>query len=118
MGGHSELNKLEMRPGDIALGVEQLRLTPLFAQASEATIRRLGSLRGKGAVALRRYRAGDVVCRQGEPGWTAFYILRDADLRRLGVAALGAAHADREISGAPSIAIDKLLLSQGEGNHV
>src|SRR5688500_18895471 len=102
MAEQSELGKLTLRPGDVELGGEELRRTPLFADASEATLRRLGSLRGRGAVVLRRYRAGEVVCQQGEPGWTAFYILRDADLRRLG---LGDApeHAADEDHGPASI---------------
>src|SRR5262245_58271960 len=33
-----------------------------------------------GAVILRRFRKGEVICRQGEPGWTAFYIPTSAEL--------------------------------------
>jgi Fe-S-cluster-containing hydrogenase component 2 len=32
------------------------------------------------SVVLRRYKKGEVICRQGEPGWTAFYILTAQEL--------------------------------------
>lgn len=33
-----------------------------------------------GAVVLRRFRKGEVICRQGAAGWTAFYVLSPRDL--------------------------------------
>src|SRR5689334_22456555 len=33
-----------------------------------------------GAVILRRFRKGEVICRQGDPGWTAFYIPTSSEL--------------------------------------
>src|SRR5436309_10090320 len=36
-----------------------------------------------GSVVLRRYPKGDVICRQGEAGWTAFYLLPAKDLAEL-----------------------------------
>jgi Fe-S-cluster-containing hydrogenase component 2/CRP-like cAMP-binding protein len=32
------------------------------------------------SVVLRRYQKGELICRQGEPGWTAFYILTAQEL--------------------------------------
>lgn len=33
-----------------------------------------------GGIMLRRYETGDVICRQGDPGHTAFYVLRPQDV--------------------------------------
>jgi CRP-like cAMP-binding protein/Fe-S-cluster-containing hydrogenase component 2 len=126
MGGRAEPGKLQLRPGDVEPTVDQLLRTPLFANASDAVVRRLGSLTRKGAVALRRYRAGEIVCEQGEAGWTAFYILRDADIRRLGVPSLAEdesdeaplAHRGSSVLSAPSVTIEQLLLSQRAGSRV
>ncbi|MBI4817960.1 MAG: cyclic nucleotide-binding domain-containing protein [Deltaproteobacteria bacterium] len=81
----TELGKLRLRPGDVELTLDDLFLTPLFANAPPSVERRLRTLRGKGAAVARRFRAGDTVCRQGEPGWTAFYVLRDVDIERIGL---------------------------------
>lgn len=67
------------------LDVERLERTPLFAGLADDTRRRLRSLRGRGAAVARRFRAGDLAVRQGDPGWTAFYILRDVDVQRVGL---------------------------------
>ncbi|MFN4258368.1 MAG: 4Fe-4S binding protein [Gemmataceae bacterium] len=40
-------------------------------------------LRYRGAMVLRRVNMGDVLCRQGEEGCSAFYILKEIDLFRL-----------------------------------
>ena len=36
-----------------------------------------------GSIRLRKYRAGEVICRQGDPGWTAFVILSADDIASL-----------------------------------
>jgi Fe-S-cluster-containing dehydrogenase component/CRP-like cAMP-binding protein len=36
-----------------------------------------------GAVILRRFRKGEVICRQGDPGWTAFYIPTTEELTEI-----------------------------------
>ena len=36
-----------------------------------------------GAIRVRHYLAGDAICRQGEAGWTAFYILTAADVENV-----------------------------------
>lgn len=60
----------------IALGLgeslepEELLQLPIFQGVSESLLRR-----NKGAVVRRRFKAGDIVCREGEFGSTAFYLL-------------------------------------------
>ncbi len=79
MGKQKELMPsadLEPRDGDVDLSAEQLGRLSLFA-----------GLKGKtdlekfpGTLRVRHYRSGDAICRQGEAGWTAFYILTAADV--------------------------------------
>src|SRR5437773_681499 len=68
---------LEPRDGDVDLTPEQMGKLSLFA-----------GLKGKtdlekfpGTLRVRHYLSGDAICRQGEAGWTAFYILTAADVR-------------------------------------
>jgi len=75
--------RLEARPGDVQVDAEQLRHTPLLAGAPRSVDRRLNSLLGAGAMVVRRYQAGEFIVHQGEPGWTAFYLVREADFRGL-----------------------------------
>jgi CRP-like cAMP-binding protein/Fe-S-cluster-containing hydrogenase component 2 len=64
------------RANDVPWTADQCLKLTLFA-----SVRRKPSLdRYPGAVVLRRYRAGEVICRQGEAGWTAFYILTQEDV--------------------------------------
>ena len=80
MGKQKELMpaaELEPRDGDVELTPEQLGRLSLFA-----------SLKGKtdlekfpGTLRVRFYESGEAICRQGEPGWTAFYILTDQDVQ-------------------------------------
>ncbi len=65
--------------GDEELTVEQLGQIALFAQLNEQPELE----QYPGTIVLRRFRAGDVICRLGEPGWTAFYILTSKDLQEL-----------------------------------
>jgi CRP-like cAMP-binding protein len=65
--------------GDVELTPEQMGKLSLFT-----------GLKGKtdlekfpGAIRCRHYLAGDAICRQGEPGWTAFYILTAADVENV-----------------------------------
>src|SRR5436305_2228833 len=79
MGKQKELMpSAELLPldGDVELTAEQMGKLSLFA-----------GLKGKtdlekfpGAIRCRHYLAGDAICRQGEPGWTAFYILKPDDV--------------------------------------
>src|SRR5215472_3037901 len=55
---------------DSALSVEELHKLPVFAGVS-GTFLELN----RGAIVRRRFRRGDVICREGDFGSTAFYIL-------------------------------------------
>jgi CRP-like cAMP-binding protein/Fe-S-cluster-containing hydrogenase component 2 len=66
---------LQPRAGDVPLAPDRLQRLSLFT-----SLRRPPSLdRFPGAVVLRRFHAGEVICRQGEAGWTAFYLLTSED---------------------------------------
>jgi Fe-S-cluster-containing hydrogenase component 2/CRP-like cAMP-binding protein len=82
MGKQKELMPsadLDVRPGDVELTPEQMGKLSLFT-----------GLKGKtdlekfpGTIRVRHYLTGDAICRQGEPGWTAFYILTAADVENV-----------------------------------
>jgi Fe-S-cluster-containing hydrogenase component 2/CRP-like cAMP-binding protein len=68
--------ELERRASDVTLTDEQLLKIGLFAK-----LKRKPSLdKFPGAIVLRRFRKGEVIFRQGEAGWTAFYILTSEDV--------------------------------------
>lgn len=52
-----------------ALGVEELLALPIFEGASRSRLEK-----NEGAVVRRRFRPGEILCREGEYGSTAFYI--------------------------------------------
>jgi CRP-like cAMP-binding protein len=71
--------ELEPRPGDVVLPLERYLDLSLFALLkSKPTLERF-----PGTLALRRFRKGEVICRQGEAGWTAFYLLTSEDVLAL-----------------------------------
>ncbi len=71
---------LESRESDVELTAEQYGKIGLFAQLTrKPTLEKF-----PGALRLRRFRKGEVVFRQGEPGWTAFYILTSEDMVAVG----------------------------------
>ncbi len=71
--------RLLPREGDEILSVAQLRAMKLFT-----ALRRVPDLeRYPGYLVLRRYRKGAKIVIQGEPGWTAFYILTTEELIEL-----------------------------------
>jgi CRP-like cAMP-binding protein/formate hydrogenlyase subunit 6/NADH:ubiquinone oxidoreductase subunit I len=53
-----------------ALPVEELKLFPIFSKVSSQFLERCG-----GAVVRREFKKGEVICRQGEFGSTAYYII-------------------------------------------
>src|SRR5262249_30738448 len=53
------------------ISARELLDLPMFAGASGTFL-----ALNRGSVVRRRFRAGDVICREGEQGSTAFYILR------------------------------------------
>ena len=63
--------RLESRRSDVRITLEQYLQISLFDQLKN----KIKENKWPGAMVVRRYRKGEVVCRQGEPGWTAFYIL-------------------------------------------
>src|SRR6516165_899492 len=68
--------ELQPRDSDVKLTDEQFLKIGLFAK-----LKRKPSLdKFPGAMVLRRYRQGEVIFRQGEAGWTAFYTLTSEDL--------------------------------------
>jgi Fe-S-cluster-containing hydrogenase component 2 len=67
------------REGDEELTIPQVEQISLFKELSSAP--KLQSL--PGTIILRHYARGDVICRQGEPGWTAYYVLKTEDLLEL-----------------------------------
>src|SRR5438094_9926511 len=68
--------ELEPRASDVQLTDDQFLKIGLFTQ-----LKRKPSLdKFPGAMVLRRYRKGEVIFRQGEAGWTAFYSLTSEDL--------------------------------------
>jgi CRP-like cAMP-binding protein len=84
--------RLESRPTDVPFTDAILPKISLFAQ-----LKRKPSLdKFPGTLAVRRYRKGEVICRQGEAGWTAFYCLSTEDVLALREAQLEAAPEGRE----------------------
>jgi Fe-S-cluster-containing hydrogenase component 2/CRP-like cAMP-binding protein len=67
--------ELEARSDDINLNDEQFAKLSLFSQLK----RKVSLDKYPGALRLRHFKKGDVICRQGEAGWTAFYILTTED---------------------------------------
>lgn len=67
--------ELDVRPSDIALTPEQFLKISVFAQLkNKPTVEKF-----PGTIVLRHYRKGEAICRQGEAGWTAFYVLTAED---------------------------------------
>jgi CRP-like cAMP-binding protein len=84
--------ELEARLSDIYLTDEQFIKLSLFAQ-----LKRKPTLdKFPGALVLRYYRKGEIIVRQGESGWTAFYILTSADVLALREAQLQTATRENE----------------------
>ncbi len=68
--------ELQARLGDIELLSERFLGFSLFARLKKKP----NVERFPGTLVLRHYQPGEVICRQGEAGWTAFYALTSADL--------------------------------------
>lgn len=79
-------DKLRLRPGDLDVSAEQLLSLSLFRGLAPRAQTRLRGPLAQGAVVLRRYQRGEILCRQGEPGFTAYYLLTREDLQALGQA--------------------------------
>lgn len=81
---------LDPRLDDETLGPAELKSLSLFADLKKAP----SFAKFPGALVLRHYSPGDTIVRQGEAGWTAFYILTTDDLTRLRNAQLSQVQAE------------------------
>ena len=84
-------DKLQPRPGDEQLPFEQLTQISIFRQLAKGDQAKLKGKPGRGAIVLRKYASGDVICTQGQAGWSAFYIITTEDLLALREAQAGGA---------------------------
>jgi CRP-like cAMP-binding protein/Fe-S-cluster-containing hydrogenase component 2 len=69
-GHHKAIATIQMAKGD-PLSAEQLLKYPPFADIPAATLDKY-----PGAVVLRKFKKGEVICREGEYGSTAFYLVQ------------------------------------------
>ncbi|MHB1425530.1 MAG: 4Fe-4S binding protein [Gemmataceae bacterium] len=71
--------ELERRDSDVHIADERFLQLSLFKRlAKKPTMEKY-----PGTLALRRFRQGEIICRQGESGWTAFYLLTTEDMLEL-----------------------------------
>ena len=71
--------ELELGSGDQLLNSEELVGFELFGGLKK----RVSVEKFPGAIVLRRFSAGDVICRQGEAGNSGFYITRSEDVAKV-----------------------------------
>jgi CRP-like cAMP-binding protein/Fe-S-cluster-containing hydrogenase component 2 len=71
--------ELQARPGDVPLPLDRFLRVSLFAQLKKKP----NVERFPGTLLLRHFQRGEVICRQGEAGWTAFYALTGEDVLAL-----------------------------------
>jgi hypothetical protein len=71
--------QLVPRPRDVDLTPEQLAVLGVFASLKKQPM----FAKNPGTWLLRHYRSGEVICRQGDAGGTAFYMLTGSDLAAL-----------------------------------
>jgi len=69
--------ELSEHAGDVDLTNDQFLKLSFF----QLLKRKPGIEKYPGALRLRRFRAGETICRQGETGWTAFFPLKSEDVR-------------------------------------
>src|SRR6202049_4420428 len=65
-----ELNKIERQPNGAPVAAEDLLQLPVFKDVSPQFLKNNAN-----ATVWRHFRQGEIVCREGEFGSTAFYIL-------------------------------------------
>ncbi|QDU93988.1 cyclic nucleotide-binding domain-containing protein [Lignipirellula cremea] len=75
----SDASQLRLRPGDQLLDAPELKSLELVGRLADPGI----VDRAPPRAALRRYRPGDLLCRQGETAATAFYLLTASDVATL-----------------------------------
>lgn len=94
--------ELEPRASDVRIPALLLPKIPPFSELK--TMAKLFNF--PGSVTLRKYRKGQVICRQGDPGWTAFYIpkateiqaIREAPRKQLEIATADLAKAEAQLA--------------------
>lgn len=93
--------ELELGSGDQLLNSEELAEFELFGGLKK----RVSVEKFPGAIVLRRFSSGDVICRQGDAGNSGFYITRSEDVAKL----VGESRAGLERDAAVPIAAAILL---------
>ncbi|MCA9119551.1 MAG: 4Fe-4S binding protein [Planctomycetaceae bacterium] len=88
--------ELAPRAGDEILRSDELQQLELFASLKKP----ISVEKFPGSIVLRRFRKGDVVCRQGDQGHSAFYIVRASDMQKL--SALRASDGGKQTTGEPA----------------
>jgi CRP-like cAMP-binding protein/Fe-S-cluster-containing hydrogenase component 2 len=88
--------ELTPRTSDVPLTLDQLGALSVFAAIKKAP----SFSKFPGSYVLRRYQAGEVICSQGQAGWSAFYMLTDEDLNALELASGGSSEAPRRLATA------------------
>ena len=71
--------ELAPRAGDEILRSDELQQFELFANLKKP----ISVEKFPGSIVLRRFRKGDVICRQGDRGHSAFYVVREGDMQKL-----------------------------------
>lgn len=71
--------ELAPRDGDSILHSDELQQFELFASLKKP----ISVEKFPGSIVLRRFRKGDVICRQGDRGHSAYYIVHAKDMRKL-----------------------------------
>lgn len=71
--------ELAPRAGDEILRSDELQQFELFANLKKP----ISVEKFPGSIVLRRFRKGDVICRQGDHGHSAFYVVRGGDMQKL-----------------------------------
>jgi hypothetical protein len=104
--------ELEPRASDVPLPYDRYLELSLFAQLkAKPSLEKF-----PGTVAVRRFRKGEVICRQGEAGWTAFYVISTEDMLKLRQGQLQAATDRRERTAVEQeVALLEKRLAQAQG---
>ncbi|MBY0232923.1 MAG: 4Fe-4S binding protein [Gemmataceae bacterium] len=89
--------ELEDRPGDLPVPPLLLLESGLFRTLSKQP----NPEKLPGILRLRTFKAGEAVCREGDPGWTAFFILSADDVSAMSPAGLEAEIARRKAAPKP-----------------
>jgi CRP-like cAMP-binding protein len=93
--------ELPPRASDVPLTLDQLGALSVFTAIKKAP----SFSKFPGSYILRHYQADEVICNQGQAGWSAFYMLTDEDLSALGFAST------EPSAGPQRLATAKLLAS-------